>query len=823
MQGVLDVLEKHRLEKEAVTLQKFYDSVKTRADKIADLKAKQKIIVELYDKFFRNAFPKLVERLGIVYTPVEVVDFIIHSVNDALKHEFGQTLGSKNVHIIDPFTGTGTFIARLLQSGLISKDELAYKYQNEIHANEIVLLAYYIAAINIEQVYHSISGGEYVPFNGICLTDTFALYEKEDLATPAMSDNSGRRKKQKELDIRVIMGNPPYSIGQRSENDGNANIEYKSLDGRILETYAHHSNAMLQKGLYDSYIRALRWASDRIKDCGVIGFVSNAGWLDANTADGLRKCLAEEFSSIYVFHLRGNQRTSGELSRKEGGKIFGGGSRTPIAISILVKNPKASEHGKIYFHDIGDYLSREEKLERIDSFGSIAGITHANQWQSIAPDRHHDWLAQRDDSFVEHISLGDKKDKNSKAIFENFSLGVATNRDAWVYNSSKNQLSKNVGATIDFYNTELERYKEACAGLEKTAYPEVNSFINTDKSKISWSSNLIADLTRSKRGYFSSACLVSSMYRPYQKQWLYFNPLFNSRMGQMPRIFPNDRAKNLVICVTGQGAKHFGALMANSITDLQLLFNGQCFPLNLYEPLTEGDPKDGELFSLAQQGEISEDGKYSIRDGISDSGLAHFQEKYPSEKISKEDLFYYIYGLLHSEDYRARYNDNLSKELPRIPAVKAAADFWFFSKAGRALADLHLNYESAPKYPVDMGGVDIATLSPDDLYVTQMKYAKGSDGEKWDKTQVIYNHKITLSGIPLEAYEYVVNGKPALEWVRERQSVSSHKDSGIVNDANLWARETMHNPAYPLELFQRVITVSLETMKIVNSLPVLDI
>ncbi len=362
MQHMLDVLDKHQLDSEAESLHRFYASVKMRVSGISDIKAKQRIIVELYDEFFRNAFPKMTERLGIVYTPVEVVDFIIHSINDVLQSEFGQTLGSKGVHIIDPFTGTGTFITRLLQSGLIKPEELAHKYKHEIHANEIVLLAYYIAAINIEQVYHDIvqkqyrlvnleantsklsqgtapQAPSYVPFEGICLADTFALYEKEDLASPAMSDNSGRRKKQKALDIRVIMGNPPYSAGQTSANDNNANIEYKPLDESIRKTYAAHSKATNKNALYDSYIRAIRWASDRVGESGVIGFVTNAGFIEANTADGLRKCLADEFSKIYIFHLRGNQRTSGELSRQEGGKIFGAGSRAPIAITILVKNP----------------------------------------------------------------------------------------------------------------------------------------------------------------------------------------------------------------------------------------------------------------------------------------------------------------------------------------------------------------------------------------------------------------------------------------------------------------------------------------------------
>jgi len=817
MQDVLNALNEHNLDKEVDTLEKFYASVKMRAQGIDDLGAKQKIIVELYDKFFRNAFPKMTEKLGIVYTPVEVVDFIIHSINDALRNEFGQTLGDRNVHILDPFTGTGTFITRLLQSGLIDKEQLAYKYRNEIHANEIVLLAYYIAAINIEQVYHSIEEGDYVPFDGICLTDTFALYEKEDLVSESLRDNNERLKKQKALDIRVIMGNPPYSIGQRSENDGNANIEYPSLDGRIKNTYAHCSSATLQKGLYDSYIRALRWASDRIGDCGVIGFVSNAGWLDANACDGLRKCLAEEFSSIYVFHLRGNQRTSGELSRKEGGKIFGGGSRTPISISILIKNSEANEHGKIYFHDIGDYLSREEKLEKIALFKSTAGISEANKWVQITPDKHCDWIGQRDDSFSEHISLGDKKDKNSITIFDNFSLGVATNRDAWVYNFSKNQLSKNMGRMIDFYNSEVERYKDACNGLNKASYPIVESFINTDKTKISWSSNLIADLTRNKLGNFTAQNIVLSTYRPFQKQWLYFNNLFNSRMGQIPKIFPNSHAKNLVICVTGQGAKQFSALVSNSIPDLQVLFNGQCFPLKLYEPLPDDISTDGDLFSSTTLGEISEDGRFSLRDGISDSGLNHFLERYPDQNISKEDLFYYIYGILHSTDYREKYSDNLSKELPRIPAVKSPSDFWLLSNAGRRLSDLHLNYETASLYPVRFEN-QMDGLTESDYRVTQMKFLV-----KGDKSRVVYNPKITISDIPLEAYDYVVNGKPALEWVIERQSISTNKDSGIVNDANEWANETIHDPTYPLKLFQRVITVSLETMKIVNSLPKLDI
>lgn len=823
MQSVLDVLQEQNLGKEADTLQAFYDSVKLRAAGIDNAEGKQKIVVELYDKFFRNAFPKMTQRLGIVYTPVEVVDFIIHSVNHILQTEFGQTLGSKGVHIIDPFTGTGTFITRLMQSGLITPEQLPHKYRREIHANEIVLLAYYIAAINIEAVYHSIVGGEYQPFEGICLTDTFQMYEKEDLVDALLEQNSARRKRQKQLDIRVIVGNPPYSAGQTSANDNNANVEYPTLDSRIRETYAEASTATNKNALYDSYIRAIRWASDRIGNAGVIGFVTNAGWLEANTADGLRKCLADEFSSIHVFHLRGNQRTSGERSRQEGGKIFGGGSRAPIAISLLVKNPNAAEHGGIYFHDIGDYLTREQKLEKIAAFGSVAGIT---DWQPITPDQHHDWINQRDDSFGEHISIGDKKDKSSVALFENYSNGVKTNRDAWAYNASKTQVGANMQAMIDFYNSEVERFNRAFPVLDKKAREAaVDGFINTDPTRISWTRALKQNLAKNYTFEYHEQCLTPSLYRPFTKQWLYFNRTFNEMVYQMPRIFPKAGVKNLVIQATGVGSKAFSVLISDALPCLDNMEKGQCFPLYLYDEKAQAadDSENDDLFADVVTDDDAAPPKR--RDAITDAGLQHFLDAYPGANISKEDIFYYVYGLLHSPDYVERYADNLSKELPRIPRVKTEADFWTFSEAGRELADLHLNYETVEPYPLTIEAK--GPLKDADYRVEKMKFGKVKDPETGksvnDRTTVIYNHRITLRDIPAEAWEYVVNGKAALDWVMERQAVSEHKDSGIVNDANDFAIETMNNPRYPLELFQRVVTVSLETIKIVNGLPPLNL
>lgn len=814
MQAVLDVLQEHHLSKETDTLQRFYDSVKLRAEGIDSAQGKQKIIVELYDKFFRNAFPKMTERLGIVYTPVEVVDFILHSVNDLLKQEFGQTLGSKGVHIIDPFTGTGTFITRLLQSGLISPEELPHKYKHEIHANEIVLLAYYIAAINIEASYHSLVGGKYVPFEGICLTDTFQMYEKDDLVSALTVDNSARRKRQKKLDIRVIVGNPPYSAGQSSANDNNANIDYPHLDERIRSTYAAGSTATNKNALYDSYIRAIRWASDRIGNAGVIGFVTNAGWVEANTADGLRKCLADEFSNIYVFHLRGNQRTSGETSRKEGGKIFGSGSRAPIAISLLVKNPNAAEHGRIYFHDIGDYLSREEKLEKIAAYASVAGVTDQNGWKTILPDEHGDWLKQRDDSFGEFIVLGDKEDKAALSLFANYSSGVKTQRDAWAYNASQAKVQVNMTRMIGFYNAEVQRLNAAYPGLDKKAREDVlDRFIDTNPERISWTHNVKQELAKGRVLAFDARSLTPSLYRPFTKQWLYYNRSLNERVYQMPRIFPEAGAENLLIMVKQRmnNEGHF-VLMVNAPPELQTDGGSQCFPLYLYDEEAQEQASDTPDMFAAPAATTQR----PRRDAITDAGLAHFQEAYPGEAISKEDLFYYVYGLLHSPDYRERYADNLSKELPRIPRVKTAADFWAFSQAGRALADLHLNYETVQPYPLTIEAK--GPLTDTDYRVEKMKFAK-----KGDKSTVIYNGRIMLKNIPEAAWDYVVNGKAALDWVMERQGVKPNADSGIINDANDWAIETMGNPRYPLELFQRVVTVSLETQKIVAALPKLDI
>jgi predicted helicase len=809
METVLGQLYKYNLETESESLHKFYDSVKRRAEGIITASGRQALVLELYDRFFRNAFPMMTQKLGIVYTPVEVVDFIINSVNDVLKGEFGKSIGSRNVHILDPFSGTGTFISRLMESGLINKEDLAFKYQNEIHANEIVLLAYYIAAINIESVYQDlVKENHYQSFNGMVLTDTFQLYEQErDMIANLLPDNSNRRTTQKESKIKVVISNPPYSVGQSSANDDAANLSYPNLDQRIEQTYAKSSSATLQNSLYDSYIRAFRWASDRIGDEGVIGFVSGAGWIEGNATDGLRKHFAEEFTKIYVFHLRGNQRTSGDLSRKEGGKIFGSGSRAPIAISILVKNKDAKEQGKIYFYDIGDYLDREQKLAIIQNFKSINGIKVKNKFSLLEPDENNDWINQGDKKFSEFIPIATKKFSKEISLFSNYSHGIKTQRDAWCYNFSKNYLVKNSEKMVKFFNENVEKYN----GLGPN---EIKKLVSYDRKKISWTRKLFGYISKGQYARFDNLEIKTSLYRPFTKTNLYASRSFNEEQGKTANIFPSPNTSNLTISFSGIGSwGGFSALMSDSISDLQLLPNGQYVPLKLYEKSVA----DYGLFANQSTKE-----EYFEQDGILDNGLQYFFNAYPGETFGKESLFYYVYGLLHSSEYRERFQNNLSKELPRIPAVKRFEDFMTFSEAGRKLGDLHINYESVEPYSVVIkeGDLRLAHIpDPKEYYrVEKMKFPN-----KKDKKTVFYNKNITMQNIPNSAYEYVINGRSALEWVMERQCVKTDKATGIVNDANDYANETVNNPAYPLELFQRVITVSLETMKIVRSLPKLDI
>lgn len=790
-------------------LEKFYENVRERISLAKSDKSKQDIVRNLYDTFFHNAFPRMAERLGIVYTPVEVVDFILNSVQVALQRHFKSSLADRDVHILDPFAGTGTFPVRLIQSGLIDKEALPHKFGHEMHANEIVLLAYYIATVNMETAFHAATG-TYLPFNGMVLTDTFQMTEEGDLVDKVvLPENNEKAERQLRQPIRVVVGNPPYSAQQDSENDNNKNLAYPTLDSRIRATYAAQSDAKLVKNLYDSYIRAIRWASDRIGEQGIVAFVTNGSFLDANNMDGLRKCLTEEFSHLYVFNLRGNARTQGEERRKEGGGIFDAGSRTPVAVTIMVKDPAHAGPCELSYHDIGDYLTREEKLSRIEEFGSIDSM----EWRRLTPNAEGDWANQRDPAFDRFIPLGDKDTEGAQAVFSVYSQGLLSARDAWAYNMGRDTLADNMRRMIDAFNADGTRYAQVCEGKQKDQWPEVEDVINTDPKRISWTHNLKEDVRRGKTYAYEEASIVSGMYRPFAKQWLYFNRRFNERVYQQPKLFPTPQHGNVVISATGIGAaKTFSGLVSDCVPNYHMHDTGQCFPLYWYEKAEEADKAkpQSEMFAAGASKPDAEG--YIRHDAVTDWALATFRDHYHDQTINKEDIFWYVYGILHSPEYKQRFATDLKKMLPRIPF---AQDFRPFCEAGRKLGEWHLNYEAVEPFPLTEESNRLV-MEGGDYRVSKMVFGK-KDG-KPDKSVIVYNENLTLRDIPLEAYDYVVNGKPALEWVMERYAVTVDKASAIKNDPNAWSED----PRYIVGLVKRIVRVSVESARIVKGLPALN-
>lgn len=809
MQTMLDQLDDQALDKEAATLDSFYSSVRSRAEGIDNHEGRQAVITELYERFFKKALPKTADAFGIVYTPIPLVDFILRSTNQALAEYFDINLSAEGVQILDPFTGTGTFIVRMLQSGLIDPKDLHRKYTSELHANEILLLAYYIAAINIEATFHQLHEGDYLPFEGIVLTDTFQLAEDAaSLDGMLFPENNRRVARQKAQDIRVIIGNPPYSTGQTSQNDANQNRAYPILDRRIEETYVAGSSAGLSRNMYDSYVRAIRWASDRIGRIGIVCYVSNGGWIDSNSADGLRKSLATEFDAIYVYNLRGNQRTSGEQSRREGGKVFGGGSRATVAITLLVRTGQNAKGCRIYYRDIGDYLSREEKLN-IVSGQSLDSV----EWVGIEPNESGDWINQRDVDFAGYVPISERSRKGEeqpRTIFHAFSNGVVTGRDAWCWNFSRAAVTENIERMVDFYNEQVAAFDQArkARDLPATA-AAVDEFIDLDATKISWTRALKHGVRRGRVVVPDLRGIRTGSYRPFCKQALYLDRFLNETVSLQPQLFPAAGSGNLGFTLTGPSSHYeFSVIMVQHVPDLHLLDTGRFFPRYRYSQPTS---EEGLLFDQGAN-------ELSGIDNVTDQALADYQATY-GEGITKDDIFYGVYGLLHSTDYRTRYSADLHRMLPRVPKVR---EFEKFVTAGRQLAELHLGYESVEPYPLGDPSLEQLLTPPDELFrVERMTFAKGPQGTK-DRSKIVFNRHIILTDIPDAAYRYMLGPKSAIEWIMDRYQVSTDRQSGIVNDPNTWCIE-VGDRRYILDLVKRIVTVSLETMKIVDSLPPLNV
>ncbi|WP_036925058.1 DEAD/DEAH box helicase [Acidipropionibacterium thoenii] len=797
-------LEGYGLAAETARLDRFYDSVGRRAAQIRTPEGRQSVIHQLYEQFFRTAFPAQSSSLGVVYTPVPVVDFILRAADQVCRDQFGYGITDAGVHVQDPFTGTGTFIVRLLQSGIIAPADLARKYTGELWANEYMLLAYYIAAVNIETTYQALVASQqpdrpvdYAPFPGVTLTDTFQITEDGDrVDTSLIPVNNQRIEAQLAAPIKVIVGNPPYSAGQTSANDNNANLPYPTLDERIADTYAKRSSATLKNSLYDSYIRAFRWATDRLGDQGVVAFVTNNGWLDGNTADGIRKTFQAEFSDIWVYNLRGNQRTAGERSRQEGGKVFGSGSRAGVAVLVAAKNPRRTGC-RIHYHGVPDYQSREEKL------GDITDATlTTTAWATITPNTDGDWLNQRNPAFQAFMPIGLKDTRDpTPRIFTLHSNGLKTNRDAWCYNFSHKAVEANMSRMVDEYN------------LEATTWTGDESKLTTDPTRISWSANLKSDALRGRTHQFKPERIYESLYRPFCHQNAYFDRSLNERVNQLESIFPTPTHDTIGFYVVGPGSdKPFSLIATNRLPDLAMWgsSSGQFFPRWTYER-ADSSAQD----ALPAPDETVDEWGYRRVDNITDQALKTYRDAFGAQ-VSKDDIFSYVYAVLHSPQYRAAFAADLKRMLPRIPLAASRDDFERFVAAGRTLADLHIGYETVEPYPLtEHLGDD--TTGPEAYRVQKMRWK-----DKTTKKTLIYNAHITLDDIPAVANEYMLGSRSALEWLIDRYQVKTDKASGIINDPNQWATEH-DDPRYIIDLVKRVTRVSVDTVRVVDALPELPL
>ncbi|GAA9486704.1 DEAD/DEAH box helicase family protein [Helicobacter pylori] len=776
------------LQGETKDLKNLYESVKTEAMHAKSQKSQQELIKNLYNTFFKVAFRKQSEKLGIVYTPIEVVDFILRATNGILKKHFHTDFNDKNITIFDPFTGTGSFIARLLskENDLISDEALKEKFLNHCFAFDIVLLAYYIALINITQVAQN-RDGSLKNFKNIALTDSLDIYEEKNNKGvfdffKDLEENKEIKDTIEKQNIRVIIGNPPYSAGSKSENDNNQNLSHKNLEKRVYEKYGKNSTAKVGKTTRDTLIQSIYMASELLKDKGVLGFVVNGGFIDSKSGDGFRKSVAQDFAHLYVLNLRGNARTSGETFKKEGGQIFDSGSRATIAIIFFVKDASV-KNSAIHYYDIGDCLKREEKLNRLANFLDLDAIP----FETITPNNKGDWINQREDGFDKLIPLKRDKKLQNNSIFDINSGGVTSKRDPWVYNFSPDALMQNVQKCIDTYNADLKRFnarfresfKQRAKGVKSRAgqlYKQLNdSEITTDKTKIAWTRALKNNFIKNKNLQESNEkCIRLAMYRPFNKQWLYWDKNLNEAQCQLPKIFPDKDAQNVVINTT---IRNFSALVSDAIPDIHFIGDTNAYPLYYYDDLG------------------------NRHHAISGYALNLFRKHYKNNLIAEEEIFYYIYAILHHKGYLEKYKNSLTKEEPRIALSK---DFKELSVLGKELAKLHLNYESGEMH----ASVEYKTLMNAEekgYYDVETMTKKGD--------RINYNNHIAITKIPKKAFEYVVNGKSAIDWVIERYKKTTDKDSLIENNPNDYA-----GGKYVLELLCRVIKLSEKSVDLIEKI-----
>ena len=773
-------------------LRAYYGAIGRAADEIADYAEKQQFLKAIYEDFYKAYNPAAADRLGVVYTPNEVVDFIIRGTDHLLQKHFGRSLADDNVQILDPATGTGTFVTSLID--YLPSDRLERKYLNEIHANEVAILPYYIANLNIEYSYRERTG-RYLEFPNLCFVDTLdnmdwqqagatggAVTRQSAFNLGGLSEENWIRiQEQNEKSISVIIGNPPYNDSQSNWYENNPNRKYPEIDQRISDTYISASMAQ-RTHQYDMYKRFLRWASDRLSDDGIIGFVSNSAFLGTKQDDGFRKIVAQEFNELWVLDMKGNARTSGERRRREGGNVFDDKIRVGVAIYFLVRRQEA-EGFRVFYNVVDDYTKSPDKIDYIKdkAFDTF-------DFAEITPDANGQWLNQSNTDFANLMPLANKETKLAKspadeeAVFGLYSVGISTNRDEWVYSFSREALSAKVRYFIDTYRRELKRLDEE--------QPDVSSISDWVDRSIKWTSELEQHLLRKDALSLASRNIVSSLYRPYTTMACYYAPIITHRTYQMPQVFPiGSRAQNKAICFPGNASSNgFQVLAVDRVFSHDMLKTTQCLPLYRYTA-------DGERVS-----------------NITGWAIEHINEHYRAEwgkdyrriagtdGITAEDIFAYTYAVLHDPEYREKYAVDLLREFPRLPMYR---NFKVWAILGRELLDLHLGFESAEPYALER----VEQAGPAGRPILRADRERGT---------IALDGKTTLTGVPESAWHYRLGSRSALEWVLDQYKERKPKDPTIAAKFNTY-RFADHKERV-IDLLQRVCAVSVRTVEIVEDM-----
>lgn len=760
------------------SLDPFYGAIEAAAKGIETWSERQSFLNTVYERFFQGFAVQKADTLGIVYTPQEIVDFMVASVDEVLRHEFGKGLGlaTPGVKVLDPCVGTGNFIVNIIKYiASRSRSALHEKYIHDLFCNEIALLPYYIASMNIEHEYYE-KMNEYASFEGICFVDTLELAEGRQLPLWVVEENTERIKQEKAANIMVVIGNPPYNVGQTRENDNNKNRKYPIVDQRIKDTYVKNSHATLRTQLYDAYVRFFRWAADRLqKSEGIVCLVTNNSFVDQIAFDGMRMNLLKDFTQIYHLDLHGNVRKNPKISGTKH-NVFG--IQVGVGITIAIRSATHTSRD-IYYYRLPEYWTKSEKLNWLKEQKTFNDI----EWLRLIPDANHTWITEglRED-FSGFLTLGSKVAKNAQApvsqvIFKTYSAGINSGRDQTVYDFNRNSLNRRIQYFAEEYNAEIARW------LNHSAPDDIDSFVRYDRIK--WSRNLKRDLRLQHKLIFDPSKLKKAIYRPFSKYWLYFSDIAIDERGTNAFYFPTNsaEAENVIICVPGLGnRKEFGCLAANAIPSMDLAFEKiQSFPYYTY----------------------AEDGS-NRRENITDWALQQFQEKY-STGASKWDIFHYVYAILHHPQYRGRYAENLKRDLPHIPLLNRVEAYQTAVRIGQALMELHINYEQQEPYPLTPH--EDPSLPFGQLYIVEkMKLTP-------DRSAVVVNKGLTLAGIPEACFRYRLGNRSALEWVIDQYQISKDARSGIVSDPN-----NPDDSEYIVRLVKQVVTVSVKTMKLVDEL-----